>query len=41
MGNAQFGGSGWALLWSTPDGPLANQWAMDHTPTLTWLMTLA
>jgi Fe-Mn family superoxide dismutase len=32
MGKAQGGGSGWVLLtWSSRDGKLINQWAMDHT----------
>jgi Fe-Mn family superoxide dismutase len=35
MGKAQGGGSGWVLLtWSSRDGKLINQWAMDHTTTL-------
>jgi len=35
MGKAQGGGSGWVLLtWSSRDGKLLNQWAMDHTTTL-------
>jgi Fe-Mn family superoxide dismutase len=35
MGKAQGGGSGWVLLtWSSRDGKLVNQWAMDHTTTL-------
>ena len=36
MGKAQGGGSGWVLLiWSPRDRTLVNQWAMDHTTTLT------
>ena len=35
MGKAQGGGSGWVLLtYSTRDGRLVNQWAMDHTTAL-------
>jgi len=35
MGKAQGGGSGWVLLtWSSRDGKLLNQWAMDRTTTL-------
>lgn len=35
MGKALAGGSGWVLLmYSSRDGRLTNQWAMDHTTTL-------
>lgn len=36
MGKALGGGSGWVLLtWSSHDRKLMNQWASDHTQTLT------
>jgi len=36
MGRAQSGGSGWVLLTFQPrDGSLVNQWAADHTHSLT------